>query len=374
MSYLLCIVLIILSLARIKNKKIVAYGWIIYDVIMMSLNDNIADRDNYFAMYERIGNGSFLGERVEIGFRYLIKFVYSMGMNVHIFIFILSLITISLYTLIFIRYVKNYNLLFLMYLIFPMMLDACQIRSMLVNAIVLFAIRFLEEKRLRNIIIYILLIILATSIHTEALFYLTFLCVYVVKNKKHFLKMNIIIFPIIIFLAMNGTVLKLVSKVIGSSNILLRYVEAVDIGRTFIIGYILMVTTMFIISLVQNSSMYNISNNEYMGRNDKDIILSQRCSNFLNVAYFINIISLWTVAFLLFSNEFTRLYRPFAICNYIVFAIYLESNKKKLYGFNFSKGVCKLAYIVCCFIIVYICAGSVFDNTYVAVFKYNFIF
>ena len=87
MVYFGCAVLLAVTFIDLKNSKLLGAAWILFVSAVAAFNTSIADRTSYYSMYTRIGRGSFITERVEIGFRYLVKWGNAIGLEKETFFF-----------------------------------------------------------------------------------------------------------------------------------------------------------------------------------------------------------------------------------------------------------------------------------------------
>lgn len=150
---------------------------------------NIADYQNYKLIYEVYApKSSMAGGVVDTGFYLLCRLCNFIGIPFPMFRGFY--IAVALFILIkgVQRYDKNSNIPLLLYLFFPFALDVVQFRTFLVSAIVIYSIRFLEEK---NILKYIFAIVMAATQQITAVFFLLLLIIYV--DKKKLVKSSILV-------------------------------------------------------------------------------------------------------------------------------------------------------------------------------------
>ena len=330
MVYFGCAVLLAVTFIDLKNSKLLGAAWILFVSAVAAFNTSIADRTSYYSMYTRIGRGSFITERVEIGFRYLVKWG----------------IALSLFYISFSRFVKRSNIIFLFYLLFPFGIDAAQIRTMLSSAMIIYAVWYLKEFSVKNIVRYLCIIILATLIHNSALFFAVLCVCYLVKDRWQFFLYNMIAVVICYIILSRSMLMDLASKVIINSAGFSYISETTGSLRFY--GYILCCLVL-------------IGFYEYCRRCNRISNIEQK--KYLNMMYYINIMSIWSSIFVYFNNNFTRLIRVFVILNYILLQMFLE-NERICIRVKFSKSIFYLAGILFCAALLIVTNSSNMDTTY----------
>lgn len=346
MVYFGCAVLLAVTLIDKKNSKLLGAVWILFVSAVAAFNTSIADRTSYYSMYARIGRGSFVAERVEIGFRYLVKWGNAIGLEKEAFFFIIFIITLTLLYISFSRYVKRSNIIFLFYLLFPFGIDAAQIRTMLSNAMIIYAVWYLREFSIKNMVRYLFIIILATLIHNSALFFVVLCVCYLVKDRWQFFLYNIIAVVICYIILSRSMLMDLASKfIINSAGF--SYISETT-GSLRFYGYVLCCLVLIIFY-------------EYCRRSSKIQNIEQR--KYFDMMYYINIMSIWSSLFVYFNNNFTRLIRIFAILNYILLQMFLE-NERTYIRVKFSRGMFYLAGILFCAILLIVTNSSNMNTTY----------
>ena len=139
----------------------------------------------------------------------------------------LLLISISIYD-----YSKAPCLVLILYFIYPYFFDVVQIRNFMAEAIVFFGLRYLKEFTTKNIIFYVLFVLLSTMMHITSLFYFTYLVAYI-KDYKNVVKSIILLlmFYLIFFFLAPSNITNIITGFVSND-----YIEG---GTTInkIIGY-----------------------------------------------------------------------------------------------------------------------------------------
>ncbi len=148
--------------------------------IVFAFNSNNPDYRIYNNWYDSTRQYGVMN-RFELGFSYLMFFSVKLGLSYQQFnVFVatvgLFLIGISLY-----KYCRYPFLTLCLYSLYPFVFDVVQIRNFLAEAIILFAIRYLIEFNIKNLIKYIGFCAIAMLFHVSSAFYLLFLVAYI-KN------------------------------------------------------------------------------------------------------------------------------------------------------------------------------------------------
>src|SRR5665648_248918 len=150
----------------------ILYGW----------NTGNADFINYNIEYN-LNAVSSINYSQEIGFQLLCKLFYALGLEYNKFLIVISIVGLVLITSTVIRYTKNVAFVLAMYFLFPFMDDVVQVRNFLAMSIIIFALRFLIEKKKWSRTKYIIFVMIAFTFHYIALFYFLFLLTEV-RNTK----------------------------------------------------------------------------------------------------------------------------------------------------------------------------------------------
>lgn len=150
--------------------------------------DNVDYSTGYSEKYYDLSQNYF-----EIGFRSLNILGRALGMS--FFQFRLVIMTIML--LLLRNSIKSYSespvYVAFLYMIYPCLLQSVQIRNALASAIILYALRFLDEEKEHGCFKYVLLVLLGASIHKIVLIYLVLVFTKQIKI-PNILKLSITIF------------------------------------------------------------------------------------------------------------------------------------------------------------------------------------
>lgn len=187
MAYILGCIFIVLSLIK-KESKIIFFAFLVYLWILFAWNIGSADYYTYSYYYvQSVNEPLFTGVfGVEPGFQLFAKFANLLGLNYNGFLCIYSAAGLLLIASTIVKFTKKFNMVLVLYFIFPFCLDVVQIRSFMAMAIMIFAVRFLAQNGNINIIKYVLMIFIAALFHNAAIAYLVLLLVRIRDKRKLF--------------------------------------------------------------------------------------------------------------------------------------------------------------------------------------------
>lgn len=155
-------------------------GWYLFGA-----NQYSVDIDNYRNLYYRATLG---GQSVyEPGFYMLCAFFNECGMSFEFFLKIYGSIAFILIGSTIIRYSKHPGMVMIAFMLYPFLLDCAQIRHFMAYAIFIFAIRYLEQFSIKNIILFVIFIFISISFQITAIAFIIFLLSYISKSKIAYL-------------------------------------------------------------------------------------------------------------------------------------------------------------------------------------------
>ena len=156
---------------------------------LAGFSSDYADYEQYESYYARVEN-KIVVSSVEPGYVFLNKMAVSFGLSYKDFLKIYTFIAFILITSVIKRYTKSRILVLLMYFCYPFFLDIAQIRHLMMSAIILYSLRYLEKYSVKNLVKYLICVILAMSIHVMASVSLLFILSYI-KNEKKLLTITV---------------------------------------------------------------------------------------------------------------------------------------------------------------------------------------
>lgn len=147
--------------------------WILFSFC----SELIPDYRSYARVFGRLNSGIY-NHSMETGYWLLCKFAVFLGLDFSVFRKIYGLIGFTLMGSTAVRYTDKPYRVFLLYLLYPFLLDLVQIRHFMACAIIIFGIRYLEEFKKENVVKYIMCVLLAMTQHSSAIVYSVFLLAY----------------------------------------------------------------------------------------------------------------------------------------------------------------------------------------------------
>lgn len=281
-----------ISISRLRYVLLFIFIW-----ILVGFNTGNADSSQYVAMFNAAKVGNFY--YAERGFLYLCMLVGKMGFSYQVFLAIYSLIALLLISD-FIKQNTDYPALaLLLYGLFPFLFDAVQIRNLMVEAIFLFALKYLKEFKIKNMLKYIALIAFAATQHAIALVYLVFLFVYF-KDKKRIGFYSIM--ASIAFIVLYKTLLERILMIITSNRMNYSFSDT-STPLSTIIKYSLYFGACVLIGLFScHRKRIILQNNDVVDMNDQEITESEFWSKII-------IISIFLIPFIIADSNYTRLFR-----------------------------------------------------------------
>jgi len=290
------------------------------------------DYINYEISYN---NADFTGffERPEIGYTLLMKVGNLINLDFFSFRMVITAICLLLiYQMVIKRYVYNSNYILLMYMMYPMIIDSEHFRNFIAMTVFLFSIRFLEKNLLKDKIKFLVLALIATSIHTAFIFYTPLIFVNV-NDKNRLVKgiaIGTIFLTIVAFLNNNQVpFLQLILKFFDDEKVIRYLSSRTNFG--FLIPVILHLISIILVYwsrkvIIRKNFKTNIMDelNDSINYNQKKRVAD---IEFINLVFWINIIGIVFFPLYMMSTTFYRLARNFLILNFIVYSI--ASNKLK---------------------------------------------
>jgi len=346
-AYFLSSILIFIGSIK-KSSKIVSALLLILMWVLYGWNTGNADYMSYNIgyYYNAVSN---INWSKEVGFQLLCKLFYKFGLQYNQFLVIISIIGLVLITSTVRRYTKNVAFILAIYFIFPFMLDVVQVKNFMAMAIVVFALRFLIEKKKWGKVKYIILVMFASTLHYVALFYFLFLLTEV-RNAKRLIYFSLAAASIGVVISYTDLIPQIVAVITPNAEVYSWFTARMNLG--IIIILLVYAGTLFLVyyayKRIKNAEIqYSEKNIVNAGKGDlkKSFIKpnheAYRVANinmsFVNFVYKMNIIFLLALPLYVFNMTFFRINRNMSIINYILFSIFLfnvkyDRREKLLFG------------------------------------------
>jgi len=204
-----------------KHSKIIVYATMIFIILIMGWNAGTLDNINYLSTYNNIRYEIFATSSSDFGFIWLIKLGNKLGLDWFSFKFMMSILCVPLIYSTVRLFTKNANFVYFFYLMHSFFMDAEQFRNYIALAIFIYAFRFLLKDNMKSKILYVLFVLVATSIHSSFIVYLPLLLIR--GSDKNKLVKGVAIFSLLLCLVtfLNGNRIPLIDNV-------LNYLQSID--------------------------------------------------------------------------------------------------------------------------------------------------
>ncbi|WP_155287885.1 EpsG family protein [Lacticaseibacillus zhaodongensis] len=206
-------VFIVLALMTMCNNLVKSKIWLIIATIILIVFAGLRNNVGYdYLTYSNIYSGNLLQGQVELGFLKITEWLHSMGVPFSIFTILWSAGTIGLLAIFVNKYMpSDMSPLLYYYARFFLVRDMGQIRSSMAAVICMLSIKSIIDHKFWK---FLLIVIIASTIHISALFFL--LCYPLVQflRQRYSLKREIlsIILSMLFGIALSGIMVQTVMK------------------------------------------------------------------------------------------------------------------------------------------------------------------
>lgn len=284
---------------RIAADDLLFYLLFLFAWILFALNRGSADYNAYKLIYNTLLSSGKLIDDLEIGYVLLMRGAIAMRLPFEIFFGAIASVGLVLIADSISKYSLYRGKAMLFYCITCLLMDIVQVRNFLGMAIVLFAFRYIQEKKK----LYIILLALAISISAMTVVFLP--AILLIEKKveyKRYMKGLTIVFLII--LVGSTSVIQFVSRYYLVAG---RYIDPIyKTYKSFFIYLMFYIICEFLI--VKIAKMYNIYNKVLQ-----------------NIAYRLSLYTMMFMPLLLINLVYERIYR----IGLLLLFIALESVPKK---------------------------------------------
>lgn len=331
---------ILLCFLNPKSKAIVVLAFIVTWVAIAGNYDN-ADYDQYLIRYDR-GLDVF----VDIGFSSLCYFFNKLGYDYQTFKGVISFICLIFVFRTISKFCKDVTLGVAIFLIFPFIIDITQFRNFVAYSIVFLGMPGLFEDGKKGVIIFLICVVLASTIHSSSVFYAFF-----VLSKYRIKWWHIGIVAIIIYFVKE--IIKLYFAQMLETDKLELFEKPSTLGAFF--GAFVVLITVVIIWYVYSRQ----KGNHYTGYKLSYKFCSEKTWVYCNMMLII------LIPFLFDNANYSRIYRNIAVLNmiFIYNAYYINKNLKLLLMSGYYAYFIFSSYL----------AGSYIKEVLYPVFTYNSI-
>lgn len=312
--------------------------------VIAVFNYSNADYESYRLIYDYyIPNGTGLSVMPDIGYYALCVIGHYFGLTYQSFRGIYITFALLIFIKGFSYFAKNKKNIYILYLIFPFLMEVVQYRFFMAVSIMLYALPYLKEGHYKK---FIILIILAASLHFSAIIYLLFLLCMIEEKKMKYLVGCIVIAETGIFLVAPTVLNDMLGKFIPQLSIYLN-----SDSYTKNLCFVFLAIEVLLLIWVEKIQ----------------IRLDTPLMNFTKKLLWI---ALCFVPFILIDDDFVRLYR--GAMPIVYSAIYVQMNKHRYANWK------NLVAIFFCALMYYVFLSQHNTTNWVNVtepiFKYNYFF
>jgi hypothetical protein len=323
MTYFVTLYILLINIFNTiaKSKRLVLLSATILMAFLFGGIYNCSDDIMYQYLYDSIRvSGLPTFARTEVGFTFLAFLCTKIGLTYRFFRTLIAFIGLLLIQKTAFEYTRKFSLVFLLYFIYPFMLDVIQIRNFLAASIVIYSMTFLVQNSKKGDVYYVIGIALATSIHYMSLFFIPFLF----ANKltvRRLLTLTLIITPLLCVLTSTPIIPNLVRSIVGEG--FMHNIEGYFRRANW--GFILLWTRQLAISMLAYLCYI------YLQKSD----IGEKWKIFGTIVLKLNIyLVIICFPMLMFNGNYFRLLRPVLFLNYILISQSLYLNARK--GLVFS--------------------------------------
>jgi hypothetical protein len=369
MLFILSSFFIIIGLIK-KDSKILFYLLLLF-LLLLLLGGNTSnpDRLTYINYYMNIANG-VSDSRFEYGFQILCKISSALGMSYDQFLFIVTFIGLALIASTIKLYTSNISYVLVLYFIYPFIWDTVQIRNFFAMSIIIYGSRYIISYQ-KEYVKYIICLMIASSIHITALFYVSLLLVAIKSTRKMFIGVTIISVASILLMP---KILQYSLLFISVEKIEAYYMTQTSlITKAAVIVYFVLSIILVIISTnimtkgnLKENSTKSILEKSYSKKGTLYLQLNQSKIKQIDPETIlkINIICMLFIYFLMNNLSFFRLYRNIFVINYILFALCLSKIKKTSMYYAFFWCVFIFVVISFFYLIIYAPGTNIIDPVF----------
>jgi len=304
-----------------KHDKTIAMFILLFMWLFFWGNTMNPDYGAYSYIYSKIQNGvPMLGKTsMESGFILMMKLSSLLGLNYRGFLILTTLCCYLLINSTIKLYCNSSSYVYLLYFIYPYLIDVIQIRNFIAMSILIYSVRYLVNDGFGGKIKYIVLLLIAATIQRMFIIYLPMMLIRSEKQNTfiYYLAMCSILFCIIFLL--NDKNIPIIGPCIE------EFIGRIANGRYIVylenktnLGWILFCYLQIssFIMIIFSKMLYQRYSITLFDPKYNDIT-----NKFINVMYYVNLLLFIYMPLLIINVNCTRIIRNILILNYIVFSI-----------------------------------------------------
>lgn len=313
--------LLIYFYERIHSRRHILSSLLLFITVLLAMGGNSENADTWIYM-RRYQDATFHAEgSTQWAQQYFLFICNKLGFSFQQFRFIYYLIGLSLICITAYKVISSQPSFLLFYILFPMLIDATQMKNFMAMAILSFAIPFLLNAGWKNKLTYILLIFLAAGFQLAAYAYLPLILFANTTNKKSIRALAILLVAAFSLLFSNRFLGKYLPVFILQN---LSETTVVRVQKFFYrqinLGYLVYFLATFIVFFFLRKIHRDMQTFEKAKASEKQ---------FVELCYLCSIYSFAFFPFYLFASDFSRLLRNFSIINHIAVVLYIQALRRE---------------------------------------------
>lgn len=323
MMYIISALIILINLIFNRNKYVTIISGV-FLWIGMSFNNTIVDRAQYRRMY-----ANPLKYNEEWGYTHLQLIAGKLGLSFQAFFAILIGICLALAIYTIIKNTPYPGIVIALYFIFPYLMDAAQVRSFLSACIITALIPLLLKRNIKNVLLYIVGIFIASLFHYSAYFFFLLLITYLLSWK--------IIMPLFIALALilMGNIFNLLEFLANIlpflSNKIDRYLNPELLtNHAELRSYAIYLLTLFVLTIVTGLILNNYQDGSEEVVNRRSITRVSQHQAMADLMLKLDSILMIVLPLISIAVSYDRVIRTVLIIHYVYFSKVFSTSLPKL--------------------------------------------
>ena len=347
--YLITISLILLGFLVKKSKGVFVFQFI-WMWILAGWNCGGPDYQDYIDIYQASEKWK-LGK--DVLYNTLGEFANDIGLSFDMYNIIIVFIGLCLISSTIFYFTQNTNIVMSLMLIFPLIENVIQRKNFIAMAVMIFSIRYLYTQEKKNIIKFLICILIAMGFHSSAVFYFIFVLAIFIPEKKI---RNAVVIIVVLSTGLYPVIIQNLHRILPEYYVQHYFLErqsAIPLTAIWhVIGCFL--TCAFL--------KYSIKNRE----------LSQNQKKFLETVVKLNWLTLITVPIYSYDLAFYRYYRNIFVLLYIGLAILVSKSSLKLSKFQIYKYIV-IGFVILSFLYLNLFGNNAYQNLMLPIYQENYI-
>ena len=304
-----------------KNSKVITFVLLATMFIIATFSSETADFTIYEGRYYHY-DVAFLYDQTEPLYTLIIKMARFLNLPYRLFLGIEYAIIIISFSCFVKKFSNNYNWILVLYLIWPFCRDVVVLRTTLGAAFVYIGFNFLLKDGKKNLLKYIICVLIAGLIHYSMFFFLIMAAIEIIKSRENVTENRLLVIFFVIFvielvvfkvfpqLPFTGRMMNKINYVLSRQTDVTNLVSAPGTVRTVF---------MFAIYYLLHIQVHQ----KVKARNEIDKVkLSEKI-------FYVNLYVLLIIPLLSYVPDLWRLQQILALLCYVEFSFYFSNSKNR---------------------------------------------